>query len=78
MFNTGLYKQAIFEMIIGAVQPYPFLYNAVFKEYIEFNDTKMWINIEINDILLTGMILMRLYFITRSLLNTSNYLEPRA
>ena len=33
---------------------------------------------EVNDILLAGMILMRLYFITRSLLNTSKYLEPRA
>jgi len=36
------------------------------------------VRIEVNDVLLTGMIIMRLYFITRSILNTSNYLEPRA
>jgi hypothetical protein len=78
LFNTGLYKSAIFEMIIGAVQPYPFLYNVVYHEYLEYDSTKKWVKIEVNDVLLSAMIIMRLYFITRSLLNTSNYLEPRA
>jgi hypothetical protein len=54
------------------------LLDATFKEYIEDGEQSGFIKFEINDLLLTGMILMRLYFITRSLLNTSNYVEPRA
>lgn len=81
LFNTGLYKNCIFEMFIGMVQPYPFLYNVTYKESFNgvWSDKELSnLEFEINDTLLAGMIILRLYFISRSILNTSNYVEPRA
>lgn len=67
------------EIAIIFVQPYPFLNKVKYREYNN-NVDEQFINAEyeINDVLLCFMILLRSYFITRSLLKMTSFTEPRA
>ena len=79
ILNTGMWKGLSLEVLIIFIQPYPFLQNVTYKEYdngaaIE----KLNADFDVNDALLSAMILLRSYFISRSLLRTTEFTDPRA
>lgn len=50
LYNTGIWKQMIAELILNAMAPYPFLDGFKYNEYVKTYDT--WISYEINDLML--------------------------
>jgi len=79
LWNTDIWKGLVIEIAIIFVQPYPFFNKLKYREYNN-NVSAEYVNAEyeINDILLCCMILLRSYFITRSLMKLTPYTEPRA
>ena len=72
--NTGLWKYMIFEMVICAVAPYPFLNGVYYVEVVEAFSTE--ITYEINDILLFFMF-CRLYLLVRFSFYLTEFMNPR-
>ena len=76
VFNTGILKYMIIEMVAMCIMPYPFLMDVVYYE--DANDFSAGIAFQWNDFLLCLMMFIRLIFIFRVALNNSFYTDPRA
>jgi hypothetical protein len=50
LINTGIWKDMLFEVLYNALAPYPFLDGILYTEYVK--DYDIWIEYEINDMLL--------------------------
>lgn len=77
IWNTGIWKSLVGEIFIIFIQPYPFL-NGVY--YLEYDNNSGVDNAEykVNDALLCCMVLLRSYFLTRGILRTTTFTDPRA
>jgi hypothetical protein len=67
LFNTGLIKWLLLEILGCLIQPYPFLHNEVYYE--DANDFSAGIAFQWNDFLLCLMIFFRMIYVFRVALN---------
>jgi hypothetical protein len=75
IFNTGVWKWLLFELLINNISPYRFLDG---YKYVEYNDAYNYeIEYDVNDILLFFMFI-RLYNLGKAILIQTYYLSPRA
>lgn len=71
-----MYKQLIVELIVFAVQPYPWFWDWTFKEYddnYKFNAIQF-----LNDLFLSFMLLTRVYLILRFIMGQTYFMSSRA
>lgn len=79
MWNTGLYKNFLFELAIILVQPYPWLEGITYTESHNGTSPEFQnFEFEVNEVLLCAMIFLRFYFFSRSVLRTTQFTDPRA
>jgi len=76
LYNTGIFKRMIFEILMCLVMPYPFFYDYTYKE--RANEWVEEIDFEWNDFLLCFCIMFRFIYLFRTLLSMSFYTEARA
>lgn len=72
--NTGLWKSMVFEMIICALCPYPFLDGLLYREYVEAYDVHIYY--EVNDLMLFIMF-SRTYLPCRFSFYLTDFMNPR-
>jgi hypothetical protein len=76
LYNTGLWKSMVFEMLICLVMNYPSLYGETYIETAnDFSNGKIFYS---NDVLLCFMMFCRVHFVLRALVQLSFYTDPRA
>ena len=66
LFNTGLYKSLIFEILTTLVMPYPSLMGSTYVE--RANDFTHNVQFYTNDLMLCFMIFLRIHFLVRAAL----------
>lgn len=76
LFNTGIFKYMMLEILLTLVMPYPSLYNKVYYE--QANEKSAGIPFLWNDWLLCFCIFFRVHFLLRTILSLSWYTEARA
>lgn len=76
LWNTGMWKMCVLEMLLSLAMPYPSMYGDTYIETA--NDFSNGVTFYSNDILLCMMIFCRIHFILRSLLKISFFTDPRA
>lgn len=76
LFNTGIFKYMILEILLMFVMPYPSLYNSTYYE--NANEKSVDVAFQWNDFLLCFCIFFRFLFLFRTLLTMSSYTEARS
>ena len=76
VYNTGIFKWLLIEIVSMLIMPYPMIHNHVYYE--EANDFSAGIAFQWNDFLLCFMMMVRLVYVFRVALNNSFYTDPRA
>ena len=77
LYNTGMYKAMIVEILLCCVMNYPSLYGEYYTETAIKSEEKN-IHYILNDALLCLMVFIRLPYIIRVILILTDFKEPRA
>ena len=77
VYNTGMYKTMIIEILLCCVMNYPSLYGEYYTENA-IKSSESNIHYVLNDFLLCLMVFIRLPYIIRVILILTDFKEPRA
>mmetsp|Transcript_24377 Transcript_24377/g.23980 ORF Transcript_24377/g.23980 Transcript_24377/m.23980 type:complete len:101 (+) Transcript_24377:513-815(+) len=88
IYSTGHWKLMALEMVLAFICPYPALYGKYYTEQANifeesfvadnYPDVEVPVHYNVNDLLLCVMMLTRIHFFMRAIINVSEHKQPRA